>query len=130
MLALLRLRQPVALGIEQLCRAAEEATVGEHLLEGRIGLVDAAIFQRCSIQVALLDLVLGQQQLPAQAGLFEQQQGSTGAQVGLGKPGAALLGIQGQPVFYLGLLDRQLLPQHLEHGLVAVAVGVEAVAQA
>ncbi|MNM85929.1 hypothetical protein D3C81_980700 [compost metagenome] len=128
-LALLRLRQPVALAIEQLCRAAEEATVGKHLPEGRIGLADATIVQRGGVQVALFDLVLGQQQLPAQAGLFKQQQGGAGAQVGLGEPAPPLLGVQGQPVLDLVLLDWQLLLQHLEHGLVTVAVGVEAITQ-
>ena len=53
-----------------------------------------------------------------------------GAQVSLVEPGLALLGVQGQPILYLGLLYRQLLLQHIEHGLVAVAVRVKAVAQA
>jgi hypothetical protein len=53
-----------------------------------------------------------------------------GAQVGLVEPLTALLGAEGQPVFDLGLLDRQLLAQHVEHRLVALAERVEAIAQA
>ncbi|MNP59616.1 hypothetical protein D3C76_1546230 [compost metagenome] len=60
MLALIRLWQPIALGIEQLRRATEEATVGEHLLKGLVGLVHAAILELDGIQVALLHFVLGQ----------------------------------------------------------------------
>ena len=100
------------------------------MLERGIGFVDAAIFQCCGIQVALLDLVLGQQKLPAQAGLLKQKQCRAGAQVGLGEPAATLLRIEGQPVLNQSLLDRQLFSQHLEHRLVAVAVRIEAVAQA
>jgi len=43
---------------------------------------------------------------------------------------AALLRAQGQPVFDLGLLDRQALAQHVEHRLVALAERVEVIAQA
>ena len=73
---------------------------------------------------------MGAQQLAALGGLFEQQQCRAGAQVGAGEPRLALLGRQVEPVLYRLLRDRQLALQNVEHGLVAFAVGVEAIAQA
>ncbi len=67
--------------------------------------------------------------MPAQAGLLQQQNRSTGTQIGLSEPLAALTGWQGHPFFHGVLLDRQVLLQNLEHGLIAVTVGIEPVAQ-
>ena len=95
-----------------------------------VGFLHAAVFQLAGTEVALFDFVLGQHQLLAKARLFQQQQGGAGAQVGLVEPLTALRGAEGQPVFDLGLLDRQVLAQYVEHRLIAFAERVEVIAQA
>ncbi len=123
------LGQAIATLVEQLGGATEEAAVGQNIAQGPGGLGDAAVFLFLGAEVALLDLVLGQQQLSTPTGLFQQQHGGGGPQVGLGHPYTAVLGRERQPVFDLVLLDRQLFLQHLEHRLITSAVGVEAVTQ-
>ena len=58
-----RLGQSITARSEQFGRTAEEATVGENLLERGVGFVHAAILHFPSAEVALLDFVLGQHQL-------------------------------------------------------------------
>lgn len=70
-LPFLLLRQPVT-AFEQFGRAAEKAAVGQDLLQRGAGLVQVRIARRAASEVALLEFVLGQQQLPAQRGLFQQ----------------------------------------------------------
>ncbi|MCY1284706.1 hypothetical protein D9M70_336210 [compost metagenome] len=125
------LRQAVA-AVEQFRRAAEETAVVEDALQRaagpgqfRVGRGVVAV-----AEVEALEFVLGDQQLAAQRGLFQQQQGGAGAQVGAGEPVAALLGRQGEPVLDLLLGNVHALADHFEHRLVAVAEGVEAVAEA
>ena len=94
------LRQAVA-GAQQLGRAAEEAAVGEDLAQGGVGFDEAPVLRVVAgTQVALLELFLGEQQLAAQGGLFEQQQRGAGAQVGAREPARALARRQVQPVFH------------------------------
>ena len=62
--------------------------------------------------------------------MLQQQHRCAGAQVGTGKPFAPFPGGHFQPVFDRGLLDRQLLFEHVEHGLIAVAIGIETIPQA
>ncbi|MCY1180681.1 hypothetical protein D9M73_211420 [compost metagenome] len=67
------LRQTIAGAAEQFGRPAQITTLGENFLQYGIGLGRAAILGVTTAQVALLDLVLGEQELAAVTGLFEQQ---------------------------------------------------------
>ncbi|MNN01022.1 hypothetical protein D3C81_1136290 [compost metagenome] len=130
MLPLARLWQPVTRGPQQLCRAAEEAAVGENLLQRLVGFVHTAVFQLPSAQIALLHFVLGQQHLSTETRLFQQQQCCASTQISLFEPLPPLCGFQIQPLFDSFLFDRHLLSQHFEHRLVAITEGVEAITQA
>ncbi|MCY1173558.1 hypothetical protein D9M73_137220 [compost metagenome] len=125
-----RLRQAIAAAAEQFRRTTEDTAVVENLPQGRVGFVHSAVFQLAGTQVTLFHLVLGQKQLLAITGLFEQEQGCAGAQICLIEPLPALCCTQGQPVFNLFLFDRQALSQYFEHRLVAIAERVKAVTQA
>ena len=84
MLPFAGLRQAVA-AVEQLRRAAEEAAVGQQLLQGAVGLGVAGA-AGAAAEVVLLEVVLGLLHLAAVGRLLEQQQGGAGAQVGAGFP--------------------------------------------
>ena len=72
-LPLAGLRQAVAAAAQQLSGTAEEAAVGEDLLQRRVSPFHTAILQFTGPKVALFDFILRQQQLPTITGLFQQQ---------------------------------------------------------
>lgn len=91
------LGQAVAVAVEQFGRAAEVAAAGEDFLQRAVSLVQAGV-AAAAAEVAVLQLVLGQEQLAAQGGLFDQQQGGGGTQVGAVDPWLALGSVELEPL--------------------------------
>ena len=90
------LGQAVAVAVEQFGRAAEVAAAGEDF-QRAVSLVQAGV-AAAAAEVAVLQLVLGQEQLAAQGGLFDQQQGGGGTQVGAVDPWLAFGSVELEPL--------------------------------
>ncbi len=91
------LGQAVAVAVEQFGRAAEVAAAGEDFLQRAVSPIQAVV-AAAAAEVAVLQLVLGQEQLAAQGGLFDQQQGGGGTQVGAVDPWLAFGRVELEPL--------------------------------